>query len=236
MNNPTEETKLLPLDIDVTVADGKYRVIAETQMKNFRALRYGEEWRSLTGDNLIMYLASELQELRKACTPPPPQPVSNEPALTQHQWASQMIAIGAEKQGIKKAPLSPAGIKLSEALTPKPSIFETNAGAGWTDASLPQPSETDIACAKTRAEANKWTPEYRAELLAKGMTIINSQPSETKSAEELLTWAVERWNAEVKERPITNIYHRILDETWRQVIRHAGGSPDELIGKSTYKL
>lgn len=75
MNNPTEEIKLLPLDIDVTVAYGKYRVIAEAQMKNFRALRYGEEWRSLTGDNLVMYLALELQELRNIRTLAPlPQP------------------------------------------------------------------------------------------------------------------------------------------------------------------
>jgi hypothetical protein len=49
-------------------------------------------------------------------------------------------------------------------------------------------------------------------------------------------WAVERWNAEVANRPLRNVHRRTLDDTWRQVIRRAGGNPDELIGPSHDEL
>lgn len=47
---------------------------------------------------------------------------------------------------------------------------------------------------------------------------------------ELLAWAVERWQAEVANRPIVNIHRRTLDDTWRQVIRHLGGDDAALCG------
>jgi hypothetical protein len=47
---------------------------------------------------------------------------------------------------------------------------------------------------------------------------------------ELLTWAVGRWNAEVRNRPLINVHRRSLDDAWRQVIRFAGGDPDLLVG------
>ena len=47
---------------------------------------------------------------------------------------------------------------------------------------------------------------------------------------ELLDWAVRRWKIEVEQRPLENVHRRTLDETWRQVIRFAGGDPDELVG------
>jgi hypothetical protein len=47
---------------------------------------------------------------------------------------------------------------------------------------------------------------------------------------DLLLWAVERWRAEVGNRPLVNIHRRSLDDTWRQVIRYANGDPDLLIG------
>ena len=48
----------------------------------------------------------------------------------------------------------------------------------------------------------------------------------------LLEWAVSRWRAEVENRPMVNIHRRTLDNTWRQVIRYAGGDPDALVGPS----
>lgn len=48
----------------------------------------------------------------------------------------------------------------------------------------------------------------------------------------LLSWAVDRWFAEVSNRPLVNKNRRTLDDTWRQVIRFACGNPDELIGPS----
>jgi hypothetical protein len=52
--------------IDVSVCDGKYRVImGDGKDPNFRALRYNEEWRDLCGDNFVYWLAVELQEARE---------------------------------------------------------------------------------------------------------------------------------------------------------------------------
>lgn len=50
--------------LNVKVYDGKYTVVADEDMKNFRALRYGEEWQDLCGNNLVYCLAFELQEAR----------------------------------------------------------------------------------------------------------------------------------------------------------------------------
>lgn len=48
----------------VSVCDGKYTVVQE-KAGSLKALRYGEPWRDCTGDNLIYYLAVELDELRR---------------------------------------------------------------------------------------------------------------------------------------------------------------------------
>ncbi len=48
----------------VTVADGKYTVVIDGG--TLTALRHGEPWRDLCGDNLIYWLAVELQAARAA--------------------------------------------------------------------------------------------------------------------------------------------------------------------------
>ena len=48
-------------------------------------------------------------------------------------------------------------------------------------------------------------------------------------ADTAVAWAVERWNAEVRNRPLENIHRAALDTTWRQVIRYFGGDPDALL-------
>lgn len=50
------------------------------------------------------------------------------------------------------------------------------------------------------------------------------------SDKQHLEWAVERWNVEVKNRPLQNIHRRSLDTTWRQVIRRFGGDDLALCG------
>lgn len=42
-------------------------------------------------------------------------------------------------------------------------------------------------------------------------------------------WACERWNEEVRDRPMDNVYRKTLDETWRQVIRRCGYDPEVAI-------
>ncbi|WP_037914997.1 hypothetical protein [Sulfitobacter sp. 20_GPM-1509m] len=55
------------------------------------------------------------------------------------------------------------------------------------------------------------------------------QPSPSEAAIE---WAVGKWRDEVKNRPLQNVHRRALDDTWRTVMRHFGGDPDELVGPS----
>ena len=50
----------------VHVADGKYTVIFGDG--NLQALRYGAYWRDCCGDNLIYWLAVELNDARKEIT------------------------------------------------------------------------------------------------------------------------------------------------------------------------
>jgi hypothetical protein len=48
--------------------------------------------------------------------------------------------------------------------------------------------------------------------------------------QDLLEWALYRWEAEVKDRPLQNVHRRPLDDAWRQVIRFAGGNDVVLCG------
>ena len=51
-----------------------------------------------------------------------------------------------------------------------------------------------------------------------------------------IRWAVSRWEAEVKNRPLRNIHRRTLDTTWRQVICHYGGDAEGLCGPTHDEL
>jgi hypothetical protein len=48
---------------------GEYTVIHENGT-NFHALRHGEQWRDLTGDNLVLALVSRIEQLEKLWTEP----------------------------------------------------------------------------------------------------------------------------------------------------------------------
>lgn len=60
-NQPQADTAPL---LNVTVGDGKYTVIMERYGQT-HALRYGEPWRCISGDNLILSLAMEVERLRE---------------------------------------------------------------------------------------------------------------------------------------------------------------------------
>ena len=52
--------------MNVTISDGKYTVIIpEKPGDKLHVLRYGEPWRDCVGDNVILALASELEEARE---------------------------------------------------------------------------------------------------------------------------------------------------------------------------
>lgn len=66
------------------------------------------------------------------------------------------------------------------------------------------------------------------------MTLVHSVAQEgsavpTEGLDTAVLWAVERWKAEVENRPLVNKNRRALDDTWRQVIRHFGGDPGLLL-------
>lgn len=51
---------------------------------------------------------------------------------------------------------------------------------------------------------------------------IAEQAVQTK-LDKLALWVLERWDDEVKNRPLENVYRRTLDNTWRQVYRKLTG-------------
>lgn len=53
--------------MDIRLADGKYRLLQNDDGTGLRALRYGEEWRDLTGDNLVSELGHRIEELEDQC-------------------------------------------------------------------------------------------------------------------------------------------------------------------------
>ena len=57
---------------------------------------------------------------------------------------------------------------------------------------------------------------------------MNTRSGEA-TGNDLLSWACGRWRTEVQDRPLVNKNRRTLDDTWRQVVRYAGGNPDELL-------
>ena len=69
--------------LDVSVADGKYRVIMPAK-GGLHALRHGEPWRSLTGDNLVFTLANELNDARQKIA-------ELEQALKEKEWACDLL-------------------------------------------------------------------------------------------------------------------------------------------------
>lgn len=56
-------------NLNVSVDGGKYTVIQNAD-GSLKALRYGQEWQDLTGNNLVLALAQEIDRLRN----PPKQP------------------------------------------------------------------------------------------------------------------------------------------------------------------
>lgn len=48
--------------MEIILNDGKYKIVLDDE--RIYALRYGREWRELTGDNLILSMLQEIVRLR----------------------------------------------------------------------------------------------------------------------------------------------------------------------------
>lgn len=66
----------------IDVSDGKYSVVGIDHGR-LHALRYGEAWRDLVGDNLVLALAQELDEARTKIR-------KLETAYSDASWAANM--------------------------------------------------------------------------------------------------------------------------------------------------
>lgn len=53
-----------PSELKVELDGGKYTVVLGDHGAKFKAYRYREEWRDLTGDNLVMSLVHRVDELQ----------------------------------------------------------------------------------------------------------------------------------------------------------------------------
>lgn len=60
---PTEEDP--PYPTEITVCEGKYTVIYDFTTGRSECLRYGEPWRQLTGDKMVLALFDEIVSLRR---------------------------------------------------------------------------------------------------------------------------------------------------------------------------
>ena len=49
----------------IKLENGKYEVIVSNNGSDFHALRFGEEWRDLTGDKMIMAMFYRIQKLEE---------------------------------------------------------------------------------------------------------------------------------------------------------------------------
>lgn len=63
MNHLGETNKMSDM-VNVVICDGKYAIIQD-ESGNTNVLRYGEGWRNVTGDNVILGAAYEIDKLRE---------------------------------------------------------------------------------------------------------------------------------------------------------------------------
>lgn len=61
---PEDGYRVKPKETRIDLEGGKYTIIHE-EGENFRALRYGEPWLDLTGDNFVMALMNKIKKLRE---------------------------------------------------------------------------------------------------------------------------------------------------------------------------
>ncbi len=80
---------------------------------------------------------------------------------------------------------------------------------------------------ESAARARDMHPDYMS---ASCSDVMRAVDREMHQRAALLDWAVERWHAEVSQRPLVNVNRRSIDDTWRQIIRKLGGDPVDLCG------
>lgn len=84
----------------IELDDGKYTYVNDAQGQ--RALRYGEPWRDLTGDNFVYCLAARIEELEQQLASPLASPLASTVApdfpVTEHKLAQLRAGSDADAQ------------------------------------------------------------------------------------------------------------------------------------------
>lgn len=100
----------------------KYTVIHENGT-NFHALRHGEKWRDLTGDNLVLALVSRIEQLEKLWTEPTKEMVQAGLAEVQRMlddWdADGHITLGSCNDPVSDAQASDMAVFVLQAMAGK---------------------------------------------------------------------------------------------------------------------
>lgn len=110
-----------------------------------------------------------------------------------------------------------------------PRVALENAKALYSmGAELLTAAPADDACKRCGSTTARACNDAGCFYLESGDGEPSAAPADERAA--LLAWAVDRWDAEVKNRPLINMHRRSLDDTWRQVIRHCGGDDVSLLG------
>ncbi len=78
-------------NLSVTVADGKYTLVF-TPDGHLSALRYGQPWRDLTGDGMVLALVQEVDKLRAAL-------ISVYDARPSQRWQAERIEAALGSKG-----------------------------------------------------------------------------------------------------------------------------------------
>lgn len=59
--------KVEMMEQQIEIGDGEYTLVMKNEPGKFvfKSLRYGEEWRDLVGDNLVLAMFHEIEDLRE---------------------------------------------------------------------------------------------------------------------------------------------------------------------------
>ncbi|MDN8060141.1 hypothetical protein [Burkholderia gladioli] len=181
-----------------------------------------------------MEAAARLLSERAALSPAPVDEAAQDEqalldeALSNHGYGHASVD-GRERHHFKKGFKARAAVSPATAATPPDVAFKpwherhadvfSNEGDAWR------------AFLDARATVSQSTAEkvYYGGSVEAGPVAFD-EPATADERAALLQWATERWDAEVKHRPLINVHRRSLDDTWRQVIRHCGGDDVSLLG------
>ena len=82
---------------ETVVKVGEYEV-RHTNGADFHALRHGDRWRELAGDNLVLALVTRVEQLERAFTDPTPEMVQAGLAEVQ-RWLEEHADVQMERGG-----------------------------------------------------------------------------------------------------------------------------------------